>query len=176
MTDPSIHGAKQKSRRCFPKESSVLGKRIAILFKRSDDAKRKQSIYSQILLNCYAVGGNNTGPKHSKIIVFPLGFREAFSLLPFCLCGFIWSNTMKLWGFGKDTCFSDEIQCPYEDSYESLSHSWQRRGSFPIYPNCHNVWIEWFNTIPARFLLSLYLLVWLSGIHWLNTFMNNLRT
>ena len=56
------------------KSSSVLSKRI-------DDAKRKQSIYSQISLNCYASGGNNTGQKHSKIIVFPLGFREVFHLL-----------------------------------------------------------------------------------------------
>ena len=32
-----------------------------MLFKRSDDAKRKQSIYSQISLNCYAVGDSNTG-------------------------------------------------------------------------------------------------------------------
>ena len=91
-----VVGAFQKNRRCFPKESSVL-------FKRSDDAKRKQSIYSQKSLNCYAVGGSNTGPKHNKIIVFPLGFREAFSLLPSCLCGFIWSNTVELGGFGKDT-------------------------------------------------------------------------
>ena len=96
---------------CFPKESSVLSKRSVdskqknrrcsakestILFKRSDDAKRKQSIYSQISLNCYASGGSNTGPKYRKIIVFPLGFREVFSLLPSCLCGFIQSNTMKL--------------------------------------------------------------------------------
>ena len=63
---------------CSAKESSVLCKRV-------DDAKRKQSIYSQISINCYAVGGNNTGQKHSKIIVFPLGFREVFSLLPSCL-------------------------------------------------------------------------------------------
>ena len=98
------------------KSSSVLSKRI-------DDAKRKQSIYSQKSHNCYAVGGSNTGPKHSKIIVFPLGFREAFSLLPSCLCGFILSNTIEIGGFGKDTCFSDEIQCPYEDSCESLNHS-----------------------------------------------------
>ena len=122
MTGPSIHGAFQKSRRCFPKESTML-------FKRIDDAKRKQSIYSQISLNCYAVGGSNTGPKHSKIIVFPLGFRETFSLLPSCLCGFIWSNTLEMRGFVKDTCFSDEIQCPYEDSCKFLSHSWHRKGS-----------------------------------------------
>ena len=102
-----------KYSRCFPKESSVISKRVVdskqknrrcsakestILFKRSDDAKRKQSIYSQKSLNCYAVGGSNTGPKHSKIIDFPLGFREVFSLLPSCLCGFILSNTMKLRG------------------------------------------------------------------------------
>ena len=42
-----------KYSRCFPKESSVLSK-------RSDDAKRKQSIYSQILLNCYASGDSKT--------------------------------------------------------------------------------------------------------------------
>ena len=30
------------------------------LFKRIDDAKRKLSIYSQISLNCYVSGGNNT--------------------------------------------------------------------------------------------------------------------
>ena len=79
-TAPSIHGALQKSHRCSPKESSVLGKRIdgalqknhrcsskesTILFKRSDDAKRKQSIYSQKPLNCYAVG-------ESKILAFPI--------------------------------------------------------------------------------------------------------
>ena len=82
----------------WPKYSSVLSKRI-------DDAKRKQSIYSQISLNCYALGGSNTGPKHSKIIDFSLGFRKVFSLLPSCLCGFIWSNTIELGGFGKDTYF-----------------------------------------------------------------------
>ena len=117
-----VVGSRQKNRRFSAKESSVLSKRI-------DGAKRKQSIYSQILLNCYAVGGSNAGPKHSKIIVFPLGFREAFSLLPSCLCGFIWSNTIEMGGFGKDTCFSDEMQCPYEDSCKFLSHSWHRKGS-----------------------------------------------
>ena len=66
------------SHRCSAKESSLLSKRI-------DDAKRKQSIYSQKTLNCYAVEGSNMGPKHSKIIVFSLGFLEAFSLLPSCL-------------------------------------------------------------------------------------------
>ena len=76
-----------------------------MLFKRIDDAKRKQSIYSQMSLNCYAVGDSNTGQIHSKIIVFPLGFREAFSLLPFCLCGFIWSNTVELEGSEKKFVF-----------------------------------------------------------------------
>ena len=65
-------GAQQKSRRCSAKESSVLSKRI-------DDATRKQSIYSQISINCYAVEGSNTGQIHSKLIVVSLGFREAFS-------------------------------------------------------------------------------------------------
>ena len=81
----------------WPKDSSVLSKRIV-------GAHGKQSIYSQISLNCYAVGGSNTGQIHSKIIVFPLGFREAFSLLPSYLSGYIGSNTMELGGFGKDTC------------------------------------------------------------------------
>ena len=58
-----VIGAQQKRRRCSAKESTIL-------FKRSDDAKRKQSIYSQISLNCYVSGGNNTGQKHSQIIVF----------------------------------------------------------------------------------------------------------
>ena len=135
----------KKSRRCSAKESSVLGKRIdgaqqknrrcsakesTMLFKRIDDAKRKQSIYSQISLNCYVSGGNNTGQQHSRIIVFPLGFREAFSLLPSCLCGFIWSNTVEFGGFRKEVCFSDEIQCPYEDSCNSLSHLCQGKGAF----------------------------------------------
>ena len=111
----------QKNRRCSAKESTIL-------FKRSDDAKRKQSIYSLILLNCYAVGGSNTGPKHSKIIVFPFGFSWSFLLLPSCLCGFIWSNTVELGGFWKEVCFSDESQSPYEDSCESLNHSWQGNG------------------------------------------------
>ena len=34
LTGPSIHGAKQKSRRCFPKEATILSK-------RSDGAKQK---------------------------------------------------------------------------------------------------------------------------------------
>ena len=67
--------------------------------------------------------------KHSKIIVFPLGFCEAFSLQPSCLCAFIWSNTVELGGFRKEVCFSDKSQSPYEDSCESLNHSWQRKES-----------------------------------------------
>ena len=39
---------------CSAKESSVLGERIV-------GAKRKQSIYSQISLNCYASGSSNMG-------------------------------------------------------------------------------------------------------------------
>ena len=116
-----VVGAFQKNRRCSAKESTVLSKRI-------DDAKRKQSIYSQISLNCYAVGGSNTGPKHSKIIVFPLEFREVFYLLPSCLCGFIWSNTVELGGFRKEVCYSDESQYPYESSCGSLSHLCHGKG------------------------------------------------
>ena len=46
---------------------------------------------------------------------------------------------MELGGFGKDTCFSDEIQSPYEDFCESLNHSWHRKGStchIPQLPQC----------------------------------------
>ena len=127
MTGPSIHDAQQKSRRCFPKESSVLSKRI-------DGAKRKQSIYSQISFNCYAVGGSNTGQKHSKIIDFSLGFRETFSLLPSCLCGFIWRNTVELGGFRKEVCYSDESQYPYEGFCNSLSHLCQGKGRISDIP------------------------------------------
>ena len=120
-----VDGARQKSRRCSAKESSVLSKRI-------DDAKRKQSIYSQKSLNCYALGGSNTGQKHSKIIVLSTWVSVKLSLCCLPVCGFIWSNIIEMGGFGKDTCFSDEIQCPYEDSCESLNHSWHRKGS-----TCH---------------------------------------
>ena len=141
LTGPSIH-------RCSAKESSMLSKRI-------DDATRKQSIYFQKSLNCYVSGGNNTGQKHSKIIVFPFGFSWSFLLLPSCLCGFIWSNTVELGGFWKEVCFSDKSQYPCEDSCESLGHSWQGRCPLAIYPNCRIVLIELFKTIPSQFLLSL---------------------
>ena len=58
-------------------------------------------------------------------------------------------------GFGKNTCFSEEMQCPYEDSCHSLSHLCHGKGMcFPIHPNCYNVWTESFKTIPTDFLLS----------------------
>ena len=57
---------------CSAKESSMLSKRI-------DDAKRKQSIYSEISINCYAVEGNNTGQNIVKSQFFHLGFVK-FSL------------------------------------------------------------------------------------------------
>ena len=59
-----VVGAFQKHRRCSAKESTIL-------FKRSDDAKRKQSIYSQISINYYAVGGSNTGQKPSLFSTEP---------------------------------------------------------------------------------------------------------
>ena len=83
-----------------------------------------------------------------------------FSLCCLPVCGFIWSNTIEMGGFGKNTCFSDEIQCPYEDSCNSLSHLCHGKGMcFPIHPNCYNVWTESFKTIPTDFLLSLKLFV-----------------
>ena len=44
-----VVGARQKNRRCKAKESTIL-------FKRSDDAKRKQSIYSQKSLDINPLG------------------------------------------------------------------------------------------------------------------------
>ena len=44
---------------CSAKESSVLSKRI-------DGAKRKQSIYSQKSLNCYAVGDSSLVKCHTE--------------------------------------------------------------------------------------------------------------
>ena len=55
-----VVGAFQKNRRFSAKESSVL-------FKRSDDAKRKQSIYSQISLNSYASGDSKTDKNIVKL-------------------------------------------------------------------------------------------------------------
>ena len=54
--------------------------------------------------------------------LFHLGFVK-LSLCCLPVCGYIQSNTIEMGGFGKDTCFSDEIQYPYEDSCDSLSHS-----------------------------------------------------
>ena len=87
------------------------------------------------------MGSCKTGQKQSVIIVFPLGFREAFSLLPSCLCGFIRSNTMELGGFGKDTWISDKIHYLFEDSCELMSHPWQGKGwtehaDIPQLPPC----------------------------------------
>ena len=78
----------EKNRRCSAKESSVLSKRI-------DDAKRNQSIYSQISLNCYATEGYKTGYKQDAIIVFHLCFREVF-------CWYISSNKTESEESGKD--------------------------------------------------------------------------
>ena len=129
--------SKQKNRRCKAKESTIL-------FKRSDDAKRKQSIYSQISINCYGSRGSNTGQNIVTSQFFHLGFVK-LSHCCLSVCGFIWSNTVDLGGFEKDTYFFDEIRCPYESSCDSLSHLCQGKGvCFPIYPNWHNELIELF--------------------------------
>ena len=65
-----VVGAKQKNRRCSAKESSVLGKRI-------DDAKRKQSIYFQKSLNCYAVEAV-IWDQNIKSLFFHLGLLGVF--------------------------------------------------------------------------------------------------
>ena len=115
-----------------------------------------KSIYSPKSLNCYVSGGNNTWQKHSKIIVFPLGFLWSFLSVAFLSLGIHPEQHNEAEGkLGKDTCFSDEIQCPYEDSCHSLSHLCHGKGMcFPIHPNCYNVWIESFHTTPSLFLLS----------------------
>ena len=85
------------------------------------------------------MGGSNTGPKHSKIIVFHLSFVK------FSICCFLFlkihleQHNGAEGEFGKDTCFSDEIKYPYKDSCKSLSHSWQGKGSachIPQLPQC----------------------------------------
>ena len=141
-----------KYSRCFPKESSILSKRIVGARQKNRRCFLKEATMlrgsSQYTLRNHLTAMHweiVNGQKHSKIIVFPLGFREVFSLLPSCLCGFIRSNTMELGGFGKDTCFSNEIQYPYVSSCDSLSHLCQGKGvCFPIYPNWHNELIELF--------------------------------
>ena len=130
-----------------------------MLGKRIDDAKRKQLIYSQKSLNCYVSGGSNTGQKHSQIIVFPLGFREVFSLLPSCLCGFILSNTMELEDLEKileiPMRFITFLRTPV--SWWAIHGKGKDELSMPIYPNCHHVWIESFHTIPTHFFTELLL-------------------
>ena len=72
--------SKQKNRRCYEKESTVFSKRI-------DDAKRKQSIYSQISINCYESRGSNTGQNIVTSQFFHLGFVK-LSLCCLPVCGF----------------------------------------------------------------------------------------
>ena len=156
LTSPSIHGDLKKSRRCFLKESSILSKRIVgakrenrrFFLKESSVLMGSKSIYSPKSLNCYVSGGNNTWQKHSKIIVFPLGFLWSFLSVAFLSLGIHPEQHNEAEGkLGKDTCFFDEIPCPYEDSCHSLSHLCHGKGMcFPIHPNCHNVRIESFHT------------------------------
>ena len=110
--------------------------------------------YSQISLNCYAVGDSHTGQKHSKIIDFSVGFREAFSLLPFCLWGFIWSNTVELGGSEKKFVIPMRVNTLMRVSVVLWAIYAKERGAFRYTPNCYNVWTESFKTIPTDFLLS----------------------
>ena len=112
--------SKQKNQRCKAKESTILLKEATMLRGSSQYTLRYHltAMHREIVKLT----------KNSKIIDFSLGFREAFSLCCISVYGFIQSNTMKLGGLGKDTCFFDEMQCPYEDSCESLNHSWQGNG------------------------------------------------
>ena len=88
LTGPSI-------RRCFPKEATMLRGSSQYTLRYHLTA-----MYREVVIR----------EKHSRIIVFPLGFREVFSLLP-CLYGSTCpnreSNTCKVdvWSaFRTDCC------------------------------------------------------------------------
>ena len=142
----------------WPKYSSVLSKRSVDSKQKNRRCSAKESTMlrgsSQYTLRYHLTAMPWEVVIRDQNIVKSQFFHLGFVKLSLCclpVCGFIWSNTIEMGGFVKDTCFSDEIQCPYEGSCESLNHSWQRRGSFPIYPNCHIVWIESFHTPPSLF-------------------------
>ena len=130
LTCQSINGAQQKSRRCSAKESSILSERSDGAFQKNRRCFLKESTMlrgsSQYTLRYHLTA------MHREVVIrdktecnhclFHLGFVK-LSLCCLPVCGFIWSNTIEMGGFGKDTCFSDEIQYPYEDSCDSLSHS-----------------------------------------------------
>ena len=109
--------SKQKNRRCSAKESTMLR-----------GSSQYTLRYHLTAMHREVVIRNKTECNHC---LFHLGFVK-LSLCCLPVCGFIWSNTIEMGGFGKDTCFSDEIQYPYEGFCESLNHSWQRKGS-----TCH---------------------------------------
>ena len=110
LTGPSI-------RRCSAKESSVLSKRIVDSKQKNRRCYEKESTMlrgsSQYTLRYHLTAMYREvviREKHSRIIVFPLGFREVFSLLP-CLYGSTCpnreSNTCKVdvWSaFRTDCC------------------------------------------------------------------------
>ena len=117
-----VVGAFQKNRRCSAKESRFFLKEATMLRGSSQYTLRNHltAMPWEIVIR----------DKPSKIIDFSLGFRETFSLLPSCLCGFIWRNTVELGGFRKEVCYSDESQYPYESSCGSLSNLCQGKGAF----------------------------------------------
>ena len=90
---PGVIGALQKSRRCFPKESSILSKRIVGARQKNRRFSAKESTIlkgsSQYTLRYQLTAMHREVILRDKniveIIVFPLGFREVFSLLPSCL-------------------------------------------------------------------------------------------
>ena len=101
MLSKRVVGARQKNRRFFLKEATMLRGSSQYTLRYHLTAMHREIVIRE---------------KHSRIIVFPLGFREAFPLCCLSVYGFIQSNTMKLGGLGKDTCFFDEMQYPYEDT------------------------------------------------------------
>ena len=80
-----VVGARQKSRRCSAKESSVLGKRIVGAQQKNRRCSAKESTMlrgsSQYTLKYQLTAMHREVIIRDKIIVFPLGFREVFHLL-----------------------------------------------------------------------------------------------
>ena len=120
-----IVDSKQKNRRCSAKESTMLRGSSQYTLRYHLTAMHREVVIRE---------------KHSRIIVFPLGFLWSFLSVAFLSLGIHPEQHNEAEGkLGKDTCFSDEIQCLCEDSCESLNHSWHRNGSachIPQLPQC----------------------------------------
>ena len=116
-----------------------------------------KSIYSPKSLNCYVSGGNNTGQKHSKIIVFPFGFSWSFLSVAFLSLRIHLEQHCRVRMVPKRSLFFRWESIPLWGLLRVFESFMAREGGFPIYPNCYNVWKESFKTIPTDFLLSHFL-------------------